>query len=161
MRQCEACGQPFAEPATHCTRCGHPLAVAAGAGHLSRVSIAGNPGPVSYEFEGRARPTAPVTPVTPASAVSPEEPSSPGSPDYDPDATTRFAPIYASHSKAKNNAALAAARAAGAAPYDAVIRTCIQRGDFFSFLTAGREHDNWDLTPASQLFNHRDTVYIG
>ncbi len=106
MRQCEACGQPFAEPATHCTRCGHPLAVAAGAGHLRRVSIAGNPGPVSYEFGGRARPAAPVAPVTPASAVSPDEPSSPGSPDYDPDATTRFAPIYASHSKAKNNAAL-------------------------------------------------------
>jgi hypothetical protein len=100
MRQCEACGQPFAQSAAGCTHCGQPVAVTAAAGHLSRVNIAGNPGPSVYTF-----PRGPL-PATPVSAAGPDEPSSPSSPDWDPDATTRFTPIYASHSRAKNNAAL-------------------------------------------------------
>ena len=127
MRECEACGQRLFGHVDRCSHCGHPVAVVAAAGHLSRTAIAGRAGATLYPAPPRSAAAqlgspAPVVKgagvVNGAGVVSAtgiesapgversDEPSSPASPDFDPDATMRFTPIYRSHSRAKNTAAL-------------------------------------------------------
>lgn len=101
------------------------------AGHLSRTALAGRPGFSSFATMGTAAPAAasiaaagaapfvpgptgadavelaePAPPTATLPASNGPDPSSPSSPDWDPDATTRFSPIYVSHSRGKNIAAL-------------------------------------------------------
>lgn len=136
MLVCEACGQRLVEPAQSCSRCGRPVPERVSAGHLSRTALAGRPGASSYPAVGDAAPAAasarfsdaapfdaahvdpgsftpaeahasePAPPIATLPASSGPDPSSPSSPEWDPDATTKFTPIYASHSRGKNIAAL-------------------------------------------------------
>lgn len=115
MRECEACGRQLSGQLERCSECGHPVAVAASAGHLSRSAIAGDAGatryvPASAPGFALIDSSAPVPAAAPIAngvkAQRTDTPASPASPDFDPDATMRFTPIYRSHSDAKNTAAL-------------------------------------------------------
>ncbi|HVK44655.1 MAG TPA: hypothetical protein VM429_07105 [Micropruina sp.] len=127
MPYCEACGRTLSESDGRCSACGRPVPVTFAAGHLSRVAIAGNPGPIQYAST-TPRTVLDFTPPPAFSSAQTSEPhpdvpdgaeaddaddaddadQDPSGEDYDPDATTRFMPAYASRTNAKNTAALVA-----------------------------------------------------
>ncbi|HOQ52831.1 MAG TPA: hypothetical protein PLF56_04380 [Micropruina sp.] len=127
LDRCVRCGRSLVAPsvAGHLSRTS--IAGAAGTSSFAAAHAVGSADTSASEGERAAQADAAPTPASEPegegpgpgfapghTAVSPRvhgadaatTPSAPSSPEWDPDATTRFTPIYASRSRAKNTAAL-------------------------------------------------------